>query len=558
MGFVKNWVKRWLGVEPPAPPKRVGFFSADVAIPPDAVVNAPRDWNEMLDVMGQMVIREHHPKAYAKTTVGMDGAVTVAMDDLPVNTTKQFALSGFGGLPEIQMEWFAKHSFLGFQLCAMLAQHWFINKACLMPARDAIRNGYDISLPGFDNKPGEEQKEGQEENPQKAAIIQEIQKLDKRFKVKRNCVQAVRMMRVFGIRIVLFEVNSPDPDYYVKPFNADGVTAGSYKGMSQVDPYWITPELDYDAASNPASQFFFVPTYWRINGQRYHRSHLVIITGPEVPDVLKPTYLYAGLSIPQLVYERVYSSERVADEAPLLAMTKRLISIEGVDVMAALADMKKFAIKMEQLSQMRNNFGAHILGQGESAKQLDTTLTDFDALIMTQFQLACATVNVPSTKMLGTQPKGFNATGEYEAGNYREECESIQEHDMAPIIERHHLLCMRSYIMPKFQLTAPLEIALEWNELEPETAKEKSDREKQDADRDKALSDTGAIDSIDIRERLRKDKQSSYHNMQAAIPEGPRPVSVVLPDAPKTAPNTAPGETPTAAPAGGSGGGFGS
>lgn len=552
MGFVKNWARKWLGVEAPATPKGVGYFSNDVVLPSDAVLNAPKDWNDMLDAVGSMVVQNAHPKVYALTRVGMDGAVTVAMDDLPINTTKQFALGGYGGLPAIQMEWFAKHSFIGFQLCAMLAQHWFINKACLMPARDAIRNGYDISLPGF-----EKPKEGEEENPQKTKIIEEIQKLDKRFKVKKNCVQGVRMMRVFGIRIILFEVNSPDPDYYVKPFNPDGVTPGSYKGMSQVDPYWISPELDYDAASNPASQFFFVPTYWRINGQRYHRTHLIILTGPEVPDVLKPTYLYAGLSIPQLVFERVYSSERVADEAPLLAMTKRLISIEGVDVMAAMADMKKFAAKMTALAAMRDNFGAHVLGVGESVKQLDTALNDFDALVMTQFQLACATVNVPSTKMLGTQPKGFNATGEYEAGNYREECESIQEHDMTPIIERHHILCMRSYVQPKFALPQPLEIVVEWNELEPETAKEKSDREKQDADRDKSLADTGAVDSIDIRQRLRKDKQSSYHNIEAAIPEGAAPATVVQPGAPKTAPNTRPGETPTAAPAGGSGGGFG-
>lgn len=553
MGFVKNWFRKWLGVSEPVASKRPGFFSPDVSMPDTGVLSAPNNWNELLDLVTPMAIQQQHPKTYARTTVGMDGAVTVAMDDLPVNTSKQFMLGGYAGLPAIMMEWFAKHSFIGFQLCAILAQHWFINKACLMPARDAIRNGYDISLPSFAAP-----KEGEEENPQKAAIITEIQRLDKRFKIKRNCVQAVRMMRVFGIRIILFEVNSSDPDYYVKPFNPDGITPGSYKGMSQVDPYWISPELDYEASSNPASQFFFVPTYWRINGQRYHRSHLIIITGPEVPDVLKPTYMYAGLSIPQLVFERVYSSERVADEAPLLAMTKRLISIEGVDVVAAMADMKKFAAKMTALSQMRDNFGAHVLGAGESAKQLDTTLTDFDALIMTQFQLACATVNVPSTKMLGTQPKGFNATGEYESANYREECESIQEHDMTPLIERHHILCMRSYIQSKFSLAQPLEVVVEWNELEPETAKEKSDREKQDADRDKALSDTGAIDSIDIRGRLRKDKQSSYHNIEAAIPEGPRPITVIDPDAPKTAPNTAPGETPTAAPAGGSGGGFGS
>ena len=30
---------------------------------------------------------------------------------------------------------------------------------------------------------------------------------------------------------------------------------------------------------------------------------------------------------------------------------------------------------------------------------------------MTQYQLAASVANVPATKLLGTQPKGFNATG---------------------------------------------------------------------------------------------------------------------------------------------------
>jgi hypothetical protein len=32
-------------------------------------------------------------------------------------------------------------------------------------------------------------------------------------------------------------------DYYEKPFNPDGITEGSYKGISQVDPYWMMPML---------------------------------------------------------------------------------------------------------------------------------------------------------------------------------------------------------------------------------------------------------------------------------------------------------------------------
>lgn len=549
MGLVKRWLRRWLGIPEPAPivPKKtLGFFSnldAPVVIPG---YTGQATWNEVLRTeTAKAVIQTSAPNKFARVTVAADGAVDVAMDDLEggLIPTKTFGLGGFDILPVAQMQWYAAQSFIGHQLCATLMQNWFINKACTMPARDAVRNGYDVTRADGEAMPSQ--------------MADQFRKLDKRFKLKKNCIQAVRMMRCFGIRIVLFEVNSPDPDYYVKPFNPDGVTAGSYKGMSQVDPYWISPELDYTASSDPASQHFYEPTFWRINGQRYHRSHLVILTGPEVPDVLKPTYLYGGLPLTQLIYERVYAASRVSDEAPALAMTKRMTSVEGVDMAAAMANPTKFSERINQFTAMRDNHGLYMLGADEKVTQVDTTLTDFDALLMTQWQLACAIAEVPATKMLGTQPKGFNATGEYEASNYREMLESVQEHDMAPIIERHHLLCVRSFIVPKFKV-APFETSLEWAEVDPETAKEKSDREKTDADRDKALADTGAIDGIDVRDRLRKDKQSSYFGVEEAMPEGPRPAAVVLPDAPKTAPNTPPGQAPTPAPAGGSsGGGFG-
>ena len=128
------------------------------------------------------------------------------------------------------------------------------------------------------------------------------------------------MGRVFGVRIALFVIESEDPDYYVKPFNADGVTPGSYKGISQIDPYWCTPELSQRAASDPTALDFYEPTYWIINGRRVHKSHLVIMRGPDVGDILKPSYLYGGLSVPQLIYERVYAAERTANEAPQLCL----------------------------------------------------------------------------------------------------------------------------------------------------------------------------------------------------------------------------------------------
>jgi len=444
-------------------------------------------------------------------------------DDWNTPSFKQAWNLQMGGVSPELLGWFGSQSFIGYQMCAILAQHWLVDRACTMPARDATRVGYKVLADG-----------GQALPP---AQVEYIKQLDKRFGARVQAREFVRNCRIFGIRIALFEVDSLDPEYYEKPFNPDGVAPGSYKGISQVDPYWITPELDSTAAADPASRHFYEPTYWRISGRRYHRSHLVLIRTCDVPDVLKPTYYYGGVPLPQQIYERVYAAERTANEAPQLALTKRLNVIEGVNMEALAGDQDRAEENMERAASWRNNYGYQFLGGEEKLVQHDTSLADFDTIVMGQYTIVAAIAGpIPVTKLMGTSPKGMDATGESEETNYHELLESILEHDVRPLLERHHLLCMRSYVAPKFGI-APVALQLEFEKLDAETAEEASNRRKVDADRDKALAETGAIDGLDIRNRLIKDPDSDYTGIEAAEPEGPRPASVVDPGAEKTAPN---------------------
>jgi phage-related protein (TIGR01555 family) len=309
-----------------------------------------------------------------------------------------------GGITDAQLAFFGSQSFLGYQMLALLAQNWLINKACSQPAEDAIRKGFDISVTGGEVRP---------------EVLDFIRNRDKQLNLTKNLHDFVYFGRMFGIRIAKFDVVSTDEKYYEKPFNPDGITPGSYRGITQIDPYWITPELESDAAANPDSRHFYEPTYWRVNGNRIHRSHLVIFRGPEVADVLKPTYIYGGLSIPQIIFERVYAAERTANEAPMLAQTKRETVIH-VDVDKAIANQAAFEEKMAVWAHYRNNFGIKVVGLEETIEQFETSLSDLDATIMTQYQLVASAAGVPVTKLLGTVPKGFNATGEYDEASYHE------------------------------------------------------------------------------------------------------------------------------------------
>lgn len=439
---------------------------------------------------------------YTEVAGTMDGAVVSSN----IQQAKAFNSVGFfqNSLNEAQFLYFASKGFIGYQNCALIAQHWLIDKACAMTAKDAVRNGYEITV-----------NNGKEVDPE---ILDFMMQRDKEMGIKAQCVELENMGRVFGIRIAIFKVNSTDPLYYEKPFNPDGVTPGSYKGITQVDPYWVTPLFDTESAADPASLHFYEPTWWQVNGKRYHRTHLCIMRNGELADIMKPTYLYGGISVPQKIAERVFAAERTANEAPQLAMSKRLIAV-FTDLAQAQAQQQAFEERMAWWTAMMNNFGVKILGQGDKLEQHDISLADVDDVIMTQFQLVSAAANVPVTKLLGTTPKGFNATGEYDESSYHEELCSVQEHHLTPLVERHHLLLIRSEVIPKFGIK--FSTAVRWNATDEPTELEQADINLKKAQTDAALVQNGGIDGYDARQRLINDKNSGYNGIPAIVPGGP-------------------------------------
>lgn len=412
--------------------------------------------------------------------------------------SKNAFVSATQRMPDSLMSWYASQGFIGFQACAIFAQQWLIDKACSMPAKDAVRNGWKPTI-----------NDGNEETPE---LIAEICKLDKQFRVHHNLVELIRNKRTFGIRIALFVVESDDPDYYLKPYNPDGIKPGSYKGISQVDPYWMTPFMGDDSIMDASSIHFYEPTWWQIGSKRYHRTHLIIVRHSELPDILKPAYLYGGVPLTQQIYERIYAAERTANEGPLLAMTKRM-NVVKVDLDKVFQNPQRFMERMAEQTALRDNYGTRVIGNEEEYAQHETSLADVDAVIMTQYQLVAAIAEVPATKLLGTSPKGFGASGDYEVESYRELLASLQENDGAPFLERHYEILSRSEFGGKYHIE-PV-----WNPLDEPTEKEIAEINKIKADTYTALQQTGAVDGSDIRDALTKDAQSDFAGMSTDMPD---------------------------------------
>jgi hypothetical protein len=149
------------------------------------------------------------------------------------------------------------------------------------------------------------------------------------------------------------------------------------------------------------------------------------------------------------------------------------------------------------------------LGQEETMEQFDTSLADFDNVIMSQYQLVAAIAEVPATKLLGTPPKGFNATGEFETVSYHESLESIQEHDLSPLLDRHYLLV-------RLSLGIQIKFVAVWNPVDSMTTSQLADMNDKKADTAEKYINMGAVSPDEVRNNLKQDLHAGYSTLTLA------------------------------------------
>lgn len=321
--------------------------------------------------------------------------------------------------------------------------------------------------------------------------------------------------RIFGIRVCIFNIRGATNEFYENPFNPDGIPPGSYEGITQVDPSWITPELDMRSAGDPSYPYFLEPTWWCVNGRRYHRSHLIVVRHEEVPDIVKPVYLFSGLSIPQKIYQRVYNAVRSSNEAPMLLMTKRLM-VKKVDMPSVLMNQQAFENRAKFSSYFRDNYGTDLIDQSEEISQYDTSLTDVDGVMMSQYRLIAAESGIPSTKFLGESPTGMNSSGNYEESSYHELLGVIKKEHYTPFLQRHYLLLLLSEICPKYGI-APFDFTIEWEKSDEPTEKEAAEINKIKADADAVYTSIGALSGEDVRKKIINDPATGYNGLSDEI-----------------------------------------
>ena len=372
---------------------------------------------------------------------------------------RQIGVQGFTGVDPHILEHFAQdYCFQGWQFNAYLATTPYISKACIMPGDDAIATGFNYS-PKSPCK-----------NKKLLDTLDEITNDDQDFCLEGSLKKFEYNKRVFGFALAVpcfaedVDMENPLKDFLT-------LRGKTFLGWSVIDPYWLTPEFDQNAESNPAHRDYFKPTWWIINGgagrKRVHKSWCIYAKQVMVADIVAPTYLWGGPSIPQMCYRRLYAADKCANEAEMVAMSKRLVAVTGCNTRKMAANPEYGRRTMEAFELNRDNWGMIALGSGQDIKQLDTYITEFNQLITTQYQLFCGIVEIPAPKMMMTPLTGFANSGEYEWKIYAANVKKVQH-----LME---IMLKATYRIMSATAGFDLKFDVKFNEIDIPTLKEQAE-----------------------------------------------------------------------------------
>lgn len=331
-------------------------------------------------------------------------AVTLAMDSTPYDVINAMyagtEYSGFRGYPA---------------LAAMSQQVEYANMHTIM-ADEITRNWIEVKS----------KKDG---DPDIKLMEEALTKYD----VKRVIHGSARQDSEYGVAHIFVDVGAKD-DENEKPLFLDPrkITKGSLKGFKLVDPNWVYPAM-YNS-NKPLRPDFYKPQAWFVMGDIVHESRFIDIVTRPVPDILKPSYNFGGLSLTQLMEDYVVDWRDAKKNIIKILRTLRMRGLK-TDMEARLQEPGQFDKRIKLFTQYQDNFGLWAYDKEEELTHHQTSLSELSSLLSNYQEQLCIPSRTTNLKMFGNAPAGLNASGDAEIETWHETISGSQELDYRRAIE---------------------------------------------------------------------------------------------------------------------------
>lgn len=299
---------------------------------------------------------------------------------------------------------------------------------------------------------------------------------------------------------------------------ASTIPKGSLLGFKPVEPIWTTPWA-YNSMDSTRPDFY-KPQWWYNIGKKTHASRLLTFVSNPLPDVLKPSYNFSGISMSQLIepyvirwLKTVDSVNRMISNYSTSGLATNLQStLEEQGIEAGGISLFKRA---SMFNQMRDNRGLMLLDKSsEEFFQFNTPLSGLSDLQAQAQEHMAAPTHIPLVKLTGITPSGLNASSDGEIKVFYDFV-SAEQKDFLSGHLRTVLKVLQLHLWGKVNP----KINFEWVRLDSPTDKEESEMRKADGDRDAAYVTNAIVSPDEVRQRLRNEKTSGYAFLTGPAPE---------------------------------------
>ena len=392
--------------------------------------------------------------------------------------------------------------FLGYPYLGELSQRSEYRNLTETVAEEMTRKWVDLNVTGGDNK---------------SDRVMALHAAMKKFQLREIFKRALERDGFFGMGPIYIDTGATDnPEELKKPLIIDKakIGKGSLHGFVSVDPTWMSP-VNYNS-TDPLKPDYFVPTMWYVMTKQVHASRFLFIRSREVPDILKAAYNFGGMSLSQLAKPAIDNFLRTRQSVSDIVHSFSVFILKS-DWNAILADP---VIMMNRLSAFvlgRDNKGLMLIDKDrEELENIAVPLGTLDNLqAQAQEQMAFPSQQ-PLIKLLGSTPRGLNASPDGEIRTWYDRVHAKQESTIAALLLRA-LQVIQLSEFGEVDPTIEAEFLALW-ELDDAG---KAAVQKTMADTDSVRIADGIITNEEARIALAADPLSPYHGLEGPAPDPP-------------------------------------
>ena len=368
---------------------------------------------------------------------------------------------------------------------------WAAQKVVSIPVDDMFREGYDFKYRGIDTD-----------------VDRRLEDECDRLDLTRQLIRGKKLERLLGGAVGVIVVRGYDSERPESPLDPSTVDKGDLVEISVIGRNLVS-RVEFE--TDPLKPGYNQPAHYWINGQKIHRSRLLVFDGNPLSAHPERDFFTAsgqwdgfGVSVLSTLWNALNRAELAQQGAA------HLIQMASVwfAMYKGLRDLKTNRQGNSALEEMRaimetmSMYKAVILdGEDVDVKNIGANFGGVPEMVIQYLQILSAGSDIPATRFLGQAPGGLNATGESDLENYYDTIRAKQKTEMNPLFRRQLLPLLVNTTFGA-GVVDPAEISIEWPGLWNLSDVEKSQMRSTDAATIIALNNSGLLPDNDATTML--------------------------------------------------------